>query len=256
MPRSVAVLSASRTRSSESIRPATYIVVTGTSARSASTTELRPATISLRRLAPTRTRRGRRWAGTRLWTSAAGALWPRRGHLVRPCGSGARRPWASGPCPRGRGGAGRRSRLWRPSSAPLRTAPRRWELPAMVFLSAVGATGERPVRSRGGVFDDDAGGTELVADRVRGGEVAGGPGGRAGLELDAARGRRGRPARRWPRSSGPPSQCGSSGLTPSRSVMATTAANAVGDAPRRHRRRGRCCRRGRCRGPRRARPRR
>ena len=47
MPRSVAILSASRTRSSESIRPATYIVVTGTSARSASSTELRPATISL-----------------------------------------------------------------------------------------------------------------------------------------------------------------------------------------------------------------
>src|SRR3954470_16049002 len=46
MRRSLAVLSASRTRSSASIRPATYIVVTGMSARSASTTELRPATIS------------------------------------------------------------------------------------------------------------------------------------------------------------------------------------------------------------------
>src|SRR5690242_3881086 len=46
MPRSLAVLRASRTRSSASIRPATYIVVTGTSARSASTTELRPATTS------------------------------------------------------------------------------------------------------------------------------------------------------------------------------------------------------------------
>src|SRR4051794_22821485 len=46
MVRSLAVLSASRTRSSESIRPATYIVVTGMSARRASTTALRPATIS------------------------------------------------------------------------------------------------------------------------------------------------------------------------------------------------------------------
>src|SRR6478752_10018068 len=46
MLRSDAVLSASRTRSSASIRPATYIVVTGMSARSASTTALRPATIS------------------------------------------------------------------------------------------------------------------------------------------------------------------------------------------------------------------
>src|SRR6476469_10649774 len=54
MPLAVAVLSASRTRSSESIRPATYIVVTGTSARSASTTELRPATISLEALPPER----------------------------------------------------------------------------------------------------------------------------------------------------------------------------------------------------------
>src|SRR6476620_11619471 len=46
MLRSDAVLSASRTRSSASIRPAKYIVVTGMSARSASTTALRPATIS------------------------------------------------------------------------------------------------------------------------------------------------------------------------------------------------------------------
>src|SRR5690242_14658131 len=54
MPRAVAVLSASRTRSSVSMRPATYIVVTGTSARRASTTELRPATISLDALPPRR----------------------------------------------------------------------------------------------------------------------------------------------------------------------------------------------------------
>jgi hypothetical protein len=41
-PRSVASLSASLTRSSVSMRVAMYIVATGTSARRASTTELRP----------------------------------------------------------------------------------------------------------------------------------------------------------------------------------------------------------------------
>ena len=42
MERPVAILRASRTLSSDSSRPATYIVVTGMSARSASSTELRP----------------------------------------------------------------------------------------------------------------------------------------------------------------------------------------------------------------------
>ena len=47
MPRSAAILMASRTRSSESMRDATYSVDAGTSVRSASRTELRPATISV-----------------------------------------------------------------------------------------------------------------------------------------------------------------------------------------------------------------
>ena len=129
MPRSVAIFSASRTRSSESIRPATYIVVTGTSARSASTTELRPATISLDALPPRREPprgpadrcgRGRR--------RCAAALGRRLGRACGPCAWGAPRPWASGPGPRALVGAGRRSRPWRPS----------WTLPLRIGAAALG----------------------------------------------------------------------------------------------------------------------
>ena len=60
MPASAAIVRASRTRSSLSIRLAMYIVEIGTSVRSASTTELRPAIISVEpdflRLPP-----GREW---------------------------------------------------------------------------------------------------------------------------------------------------------------------------------------------------
>ena len=45
MPRWAAKVMDSRTRSSESMRPATYIVVAGTPSRRASSTELRPATM-------------------------------------------------------------------------------------------------------------------------------------------------------------------------------------------------------------------
>ena len=41
--------------------------------------------------------------------------WPLPWPPCGPCGAASRWPWAWGPCPRGRGGAGRRSRLWRPS---------------------------------------------------------------------------------------------------------------------------------------------
>ena len=107
-PRSAAILSASRTRSSRSMPLGDVHVVTGTPARSASTTELRPATISLapcrRRSEPPR-RRGRApparppaLGALRRWP--CGALWLGRGP----------RPSASAPCPRGRVGPGRRSR--------------------------------------------------------------------------------------------------------------------------------------------------
>ena len=125
MPRSVAILRASRTRSSASMRPATYIVVTGTSARSASTTELRPATISLEALE--RRPPERPWPGrdppVRLSAALAilCALWCGRSVAL-----------GVGPLP------SRPRRRWPPEptvapffEAPLRIAPRRWELPAM-----------------------------------------------------------------------------------------------------------------------------
>ena len=227
-PRSVASLSASLTRSSVSMRVATYIVVTGTSARSASTTELRPVDDLARAPWPPR------------WTGPAAAHRPpglRRGHrtrlrrdlgaLVRRGGTRGPRPWASGPCPRGRGGAGRRSRRSRPSLL-LRMAPRRWELPGMSGLLACRWCG-RSLRGSDqwapvGVSSiGDAGRRQRVADRVGRGEVP---------LLARAAWRASSWARdeRVERHSAPasvaaaaPSQCAASGLMPSTSVIATTA---------------------------------
>src|SRR6476646_6146007 len=180
IPRAVAVFSASRTRSSASMRPATYIVVTGTSARRASTTALRPATTSLE----ARERFGAPWPPERAGPRAPGVaarLATARARRAAGCFS---RSTALGVGPR----PSRPLRRWPPLptvapflDAPLRVAPRRWELPAMCEsrLSGVGVPGERPARARGGVLDGDARRGQLVADGVRGREVARGPGGLA-----------------------------------------------------------------------------
>src|SRR6476620_104106 len=180
IPRAVAIFMASRTRSSASMRPATYIVVTGTSARRASTTELRPATTSLE----ARERFGAPWPPERADPRAPGAaarLATARARRAAGCFS---RSTALGVGPR----PSRPLRRWPPLptvapflDAPLRVAPRRWELPAMCEsrLSGVGVPGERPARARGGVLDGDARRGQLVADGVRGREVARGPGGLA-----------------------------------------------------------------------------
>src|SRR6476620_11614569 len=196
MPRAVAIFMASRTRSSESIRPATYIVVTGTSARRASTTELRPATTSLdvreRRPEPAPPRGApprlapERWPPPALLPSRLAMARARRAAtcLVRSSALGV------GPLP------SRPLRRWPPlpTVAPfldLRIAPRRWELPAMGVqsrLSDVGVSGERPARTGRGVLDGDARRGELVADRVSGGEVPRGPGRLAGGQAVADQG--------------------------------------------------------------------
>src|SRR4051794_1035797 len=128
MPRAVAVLIASRTRSSASIRPATYRVLTGTSARSASTTELRPATTSLE-ARPLRVPPDRRTPPPdRVSAPLAADL----AILCALC-CGRSAALGVGPLPSSP------RRRWPPEPTvepflelPLRTAPRRWELPAIV----------------------------------------------------------------------------------------------------------------------------
>ena len=67
----------------------------------------------------------------------------------------------------------------------LRTAPRRWELPAMSVLRLgngrgagrrVGVPGQRPSRAGRGVFDGDPCGGELIANSISGGEIPCRPG--------------------------------------------------------------------------------
>src|SRR6478735_1398806 len=185
MLRSDAVLSASRTRSSASIRPATYIVVTGMSARSASTTALRPATISDDALAlpPERPdpRAGRPCGRPPVAYPGLALLVPRvadraflaAGWYSRSAALGV------GPLP---------SNAFRrcppdPTDAPLpdlRTAPRRWEFPGM---SATVPSGQRPARPGGCVVDDDASLGQPVANRVGRLEIPCGAGGLASSKL-------------------------------------------------------------------------
>src|SRR6476660_5915395 len=169
MLRSDAVLSASRTRSSASLRPATYIVVTGMSARSASTTALRPATTSDDALAPPPERpepRAGRPCGGRPPVAYPGLalLVPRVAERALLAAGWYSRSAAIGvgPLP---------SNAFRrcppdPTDAPLpalRTAPRRWEFPGM---SATVPSGQRPARPGGCVVDDDSSLGQPVANRV------------------------------------------------------------------------------------------
>src|SRR6478672_13008348 len=71
-------------------------------------------------------------------------------------------------------------------------APRREELPAIRVLRWCVRWSQGPRRALRGVLELDAGGLELVADRVGGGEVLGGPRRRALLEEDGDQGVHGR----------------------------------------------------------------
>jgi hypothetical protein len=160
----VARVSASRTRSSESIRPATYIVVTGTSARRASSTELRPATISLLALF------------LRVLVRppvAATAAVRRLGHLVRlvvrAVGRLGRRALALEPTAALTAGADLRALL-------ARTAHRAAALGVTGHESFAPSPRQGPTGPGGGVLERDACGGELVADGIRGVVVTSGTG--------------------------------------------------------------------------------
>ena len=156
MPLSAAIAKTSRSRPSRSAPSATYTDVTGSSARNASTTELRPAIHSW---SPPPLPMGRRGRLPVTFSSRAfflWALWYGRSFAL-----------GVGPLP----------------SRPRRTRPPdpAVGLPLPVFLIAplrceLPGTLHAPLRSVRGVLDLDAGGLDLVADGVGCREVLGCPG--------------------------------------------------------------------------------
>ena len=153
--------------------------------------------------APSCGRRPSRWTPSDRWTGpsrarAALRAWPDaypglalrrlpppRWPTARPSwprgGTGARRPWAWGPCPRGPCGAGRRTRRSGPFFVDF--AHRSASLGVAGHVSRFRPVGRATSAPRRGVLERDARGGELVADRVGRVEVACGAGGCAGREL-------------------------------------------------------------------------
>ena len=260
MPRSVAILSASRTRSSESMRPATYIVVTGHVG--AQRLDDRVAAGDDLAARPWRSWRGRCARGGRpRCCRPPAALVPRLAARARSWRRGARcarRPWASGPCPRGLCGAGRRSRRSRPCwclahrAAALGVA---WHVSRLLSSVPRTSTSGRASDQRAPEAVSSMAMPAAVSWSRMASAVAKSRAARAAcarLRAAPARARRGARARRPPAARAGVPQCGASGLTPSTSVMATTRARRPRAPPRRRRRRGRCCRRAPSRGRRRA----